>query len=386
VKVYIGGLGLRGDGYPNAARTLALLEQQADIEIVNCGRWLPEDLHLWKLARMPRWRTLRWLLILIFGNLRSLLRVCARARIAPGVLYVPYPGVFFLFWLSLLPRGWRPACIVDSYVSIWDSMFRDRAAAKAPGVASAMLKWIEARALRTAAVVLVDTQANRDIFIADFGLDPARVRSLPLAIDEDRFTAAPPFAHRTDARVRILFVGTLIPLHGIAVVLDAFARLADDASLELRLIGNGQQADRVAAFIDANPTARIHWIREWCSLDRIAAEIADADICLGVFGGEGKAARVLPFKLYMYLARGRAIVSQSLLSTPQDVPFPPIEAISEPLAAELADAIRRLATDPERRERMGREAAAYYRHWLANSRVADDWREMLARLDPQAKA
>ena len=95
---------------------------------------------------------------------------------------------------------------------------------------------------------------------------------------------------------------------------------------------------------------------------------------------------MLPFKLYMYLARGRAIVSQSLLSTPQDVPFPPIEAISEPLAAELADAIRRLATDPERRERMGREAAAYYRHWLANSRVADDWREMLARLDPQAKA
>ncbi len=64
MKLYVGGLGLRGDGYPNSARTVRLLEQQADIEIVHCERWLPVDLHLWKLARMPRWRALRWLLVL----------------------------------------------------------------------------------------------------------------------------------------------------------------------------------------------------------------------------------------------------------------------------------------------------------------------------------
>ncbi len=86
---------------------------------------------------------------------------------------------------------------------------------------------------------------------------------------------------------------------------------------------------------------------------------------------------MLPFKLYMYLASGKAIISQSSLSTPQGVPSPPIESVSEPLAKDLADAILRLAADPDRRDRMAREVAAYYRRWLANSCVMRDRRNFL---------
>jgi glycosyltransferase involved in cell wall biosynthesis len=384
VKLYIGGMGLRGDGYPNAARTVALLRRQDDIEVIDCGRWLPEDLHLWKVFRMPRWRALRWLVSLTLGNLRSLLLVCARIRSAPGPVYVPYPGVFFLLLVSLLPRRWRPACIVDSYISIWDSMFRDRAAGKARSGASKILKRLESRALRAATVVLVDTEANRDVYIAEFCLDPANVRSIPLAIDEERFLASSRSFTAERNSVRVLFVGTLIPLHGIQIVLDALAQLLDDTRFEFRLIGDGQQADRITDFIRTYPSARVTWIREWCTLDRITEEIADADICLGVFGGEGKAARVLPFKLYMYLAGGRAIISQPWLSTPQGAPFPPIET-SNPDPAQLSTAIRRLADDPERRARIGRSAAEYYGYWLANSRVVEVWHQVLDGLNAQSR-
>src|SRR5258706_12827529 len=48
MRLHIGGLGLRGDGYPNAARTVALLRQSKAFEVVECGSWLPEDFHLWK--------------------------------------------------------------------------------------------------------------------------------------------------------------------------------------------------------------------------------------------------------------------------------------------------------------------------------------------------
>lgn len=381
VKLYVGGLGLAGNGYPNASRTVALLKGLADLEVVDCGGWLPEYLHLWKLAKMPRWRALWWLLVLVFGNLRSLLRVLVRVPRASSLVYVPYPGVFFLFWASLLPGRWRPRCIVDGYISIWDSAFRDRAVAKPRSVAARVAKWMEARAMRSAAMVLVDTEANRDVFMAEFGLEADKVRSIPLAIDETPLKVAKASPAESDHRsIRVLFVGTLIPLHGINVILDALARLVGDERLEFRLLGDGQQADLVASFMAMHPSSRITWVREWCTLDRIAAEIAAADICLGVFGGESKAARVLPFKLYMYLAAGGAIVSQSLLSTPQGVPFPPIEALLQRQGAPLAAAIQRLADDPVLREDMRREAADYYDRWLSNARVVDAWQELLGWL------
>lgn len=378
MKLYVGGVGLAGAGYPNAARTIELLERQSDIEVIQCGRWLPPDLHLWKLARLPRWRALRWILVLVFGNLASLFRVCVRNWRTPGPVYVPYPGLFFLFWASLVPNRWRPACIVDSYISVWDSMFRDRAADSSRTVVARALKRAEARALRAATLVLVDTEANRKLFVQEFGLDAANIRSLPLAIDEEQFTAAPqPSGPEGGSRIRVIFVGTLIPLHGIGVVLDALLPLLDDPRLEFRLIGSGQQAEQVAEFMEQHPDARVTWVRDWCALDRIASEIAASDICLGVFGGDGKAARVLPFKLYMYLACGRAIISQAGLSTPEGVPPPPIEALDSADGPRLADAIRQMADQSSRRRELQGEAAAYYRRWLSNACVATAWQTIL---------
>ena len=43
--------------------------------------------------------------------------------------------------------------------------------------------------------------------------------------------------------------------------------------------------------------------------DSIARHIAEADVCLGIFGDTTKTGRVLPFKIYSYASVGRAIVT-----------------------------------------------------------------------------
>jgi glycosyltransferase involved in cell wall biosynthesis len=375
MKLLVAGLGLRGDGYPNAARTIALLREQEDIEVTDCGGWLPEGLHLWKLPRMHWWRAFGWLLVLMFGNLRSLVRATVRANGNP--VYVPYPAIFFLLWLSLIPRRFRPFCIADSYISIWDSMYRDRSASKTNSLASRITKALEGRALRAAQLVLVDTEANRDDLIREFHLRPDCVRSLPLAIDESKLDICSPRATKPKDLVRVLFVGTLIPLHGIRTILDAFSKLTDDLNLEFRLIGDGQQADLVETFVNSHPSSKITWIREWCPLDHIAREIAEAEICLGVFGGEGKAARVLPFKLYLYLACGAAIISQRLLSTPAGTPLPPAYLIAPQNSTELAQAIRHLSGDTSNRQHLTEQSRIFYRRWLANECLLSGWRRIL---------
>nr|WP_255595461.1 glycosyltransferase [Lysobacter sp. BMK333-48F3] len=371
----VAGLRASGEGYPNAEQTIRLLGERGDYAIRDLGRALPADLHLWKLSRLPPHRLLLALARLGLGNLLSLVRVL-RAATPDSRVYVPYPSVFFLWLLSWLPAARRPYCIADAYISVWDSMFRDRARG-GDSAASRWIKRIEGRALRSAARVLVDTEANRACLIEDFGLDPNRVRSLPLAIDAAAFRAAAAYRSQPDRALTVLFVGTLIPLHGVPTILQALQCLLDSPSqrdrFRFRFLGDGQLGPLLNEFVQRHEPERVAWVREWQPLDAVAREIAAADICLGVFGGAGKAARVLPFKLYMYLASGRAVVSQAQLSVPSGAPAPPLEAVPVDDPEALAERLVALADDPQRRLAAAAAGAGYFERWLGAEALLRAW-------------
>lgn len=378
MRLFVGGLHLGGSAYPNAEQTLKLLHSRLNVEIVECGAWLPESMHLWRLAKQGGFKLLMGLARLAFGNLTSLLRVMWRAGRSRTPVYVPYPAIFFLWWASWVPLRWRPWCIADAYISVWDSFARDRAQGGRNGTLSRILKSFERRALRAAWLVLVDTEANRQMFVEEFGLHPERVRSLPLAIDEERFLNARRTSQKTtNDQVTVLFVGTMIPLHGIDVILEAIRQLLPDPKLCFRLIGDGQLSDKIANFIATAGSDRVKWLRGWQSIERIAQEIADADICLGVFGGDGKAARVLPFKLYMYFASGKAVISQGHFSLPNSVLLPPMLIVPKGNAFVLTQAICLLGEDTKQRSALGIAAADYFRENLGSDCIVKHWLALL---------
>lgn len=394
----VAGLRAVGSGYPNAEQTLALLQTHEVARIRDLGRSLPPRLHLWTLRHLSPIKQLWALAGLGWGNLLSLLRVLWAVRGSSTPVYVPYPCVFFMWMASWLPRAARPHCIVDAYISVWDTMFRDRDRSGDASVASRWIKRIERRALSAAAMVLVDTEANRLAMIEDFGLPAGQVRSLPLAIDEAPFLTIPASVAGAGKPLRVLFVGTLIPLHGVPGILSAIRELLNDERqadrFRFRFIGDGQlgpvlndfiaehgaaEGDGAEHDIGEHDRARVSWVRDWQSLNTVAAEIADADICLGVFGGDGKAARVLPFKLYMYLAAGRAIISQTKMSLPHGAPPPPVLTVDAAHATGLARGLVALADDVEGRVSLAEQARAYFSAHLASTEVVRAWREIVRR-------
>ncbi|RZA28354.1 MAG: glycosyltransferase, partial [Proteobacteria bacterium] len=337
--------------------------------------WLPPGTQLWRLASGSVLQRLGLALRLGVSGWWQATRAILGAR-RDGWVYVPYPAPLTLWWMSFCPRRWRPRCVADAYISIWDSMFRDRGHGSTAGLLSRMVWRFERRSLRVAHRVLVDTQANRLQMIQDFGLEPGNIVSLPLAIDEQAFLGIAPRPAGSDAPLRVLFVGTLVPLHGIEVVLGAIEALADDPRFDFRLIGDGQMGGVVEAFVQRVMPRNLTWVREWCGLQRIVGEIEEASICLGVFGGQEKAARVLPFKLYMYLAAGKPVVTQARMSVPDGAPAVPISGTtSDPLS--LAEALLALATDQDMRVQRGRQSRDYYRDWLANARLELAWEKLI---------
>lgn len=379
-RLLVAGIAMRGDGYPNAENTVALLKHVEHWHVQDNADWLPPETRLWHLVRGPLRQRLKLLFRLLWGGFVQALRLGLNAR-AGDVAYLPYPAPMTLWWLSMLPTRWRPRCIADAYISLWDSMFRDRGMGSENGMLSRTVRWFEGRGLRAAYLVLVDTEANKRQITADFALSDEKVRSMPLMINERTFRPQSSVSLPRSGATRVLFVGTLVPLHGIDVVLAAAARLATAPDIEFRLVGDGQQSEVVEAFMRARAPASFTWIREWQSLEDIANEIADADVCLGVFGGSAKAARVLPFKLYYALAAGKAIVTQGDYSLPAGTP--PLPAIVVATHAkyeaveQLVAAIRRLAWVPEERDSLGVAAQAFFTDHLSCEVIQKKWERLL---------
>lgn len=374
-RLHVAGVALRGSGYPNASQTLRALEASPDWTVEDNADWLPEDVHLWRIARGPLWGRLALLARLVAGNALALLRVAWSLRRRPGWVYAPYPAAFLLWWASWLPRARRPRIVADAYISLWDSAFRDRSreAARGHGVAARLAKAFEGRALRAASVVLVDTDANRDFMIAEFNLEPARVRSIPLAIDVAPFQPGLKLSlASSNVPMRVIFVGTLIPLHGIGVLADTARLAGPDAGMVFHFVGDGQESAVLEALVADRSRAPVEWERDWLSLPDIARRMEQADVCLGVFGGGGKASRVLPFKIYMALAAGKAIVTQAPYSLPAGLPPLPVVTVPPDPAALLA-ALLRLQQDRAVRLALESSAAAFHHRWLGGDALRQAW-------------
>lgn len=381
LHLVVAGVHLGGAGYPNAIRTVQALQARQEVHVVQCGRWLPDTFRLWSLTRAGVARQLRTLVLLAFGNLWSGLVALRQARKWRAPVYVPYPAVPLLWLYSFLPRRVRPLLVADAYISLWDSLVVDRGEARAHGRLAKLLRGVEGRALRTADVVLTDTQANRDYLVDIFAIEPSRVRSLPLAVVEPAAcgtAVSPPPVE--GGPLEVLFVGTFVPLHGISNLLLGITPLIHDPSFRFTVIGDGQDADQVEKFLRDHPRANVRWVREWQQPAQLAQWVQAADVCLGVFGGTGKASRVLPFKLYMYLAYGRAVVTQGALSLPADVPMPPVLTVQSERPQRITKALQFLRDDPAERSRLQHDAAEFYRTHLSNARVAEIWIALLREI------
>jgi glycosyltransferase involved in cell wall biosynthesis len=218
---------------------------------------------------------------------------------------------------------------------------------------------------------VVDTQQSAQSICALFGLPQAKAIVTPLSIDEVHFQYAP--YHPRPGVCRVLFVGTLVPLHGIGTLLEAVRLLSERADIHLKLIGDGQDAPLVEAWL-RTPTTQLEWEREWQPSERIAEEIGRADICLGIFGAGNKTQRVCPFKIYAYAATGRAIITGAtdwLKDTTDRLSYEPFASVPVSDAAALAAKIAQLADDPALRAKLAAGSHEFYQTHLGNRRALE---------------
>src|SRR5437764_1167947 len=150
-----------------------------------------------------------------------------------------------------------------------------------------------------------------------------------------------------------LFVGKLIPLHGVETILGA-ARAAPE--LSLRIVGSGQLEHLLA-----ERPPNVEWVR-WVDYEELPGELRRAGCALGIFGTSAKAQRVIPNKAFQALACGTPLITadtpaarELLVHEESALLVPP----GDPQA--LAAAVGRLAADPALARKLSEGGLAAFR-------------------------
>ncbi len=113
-------------------------------------------------------------------------------------------------------------------------------------------------------------------------------------------------------KVKILFYGSFIPLHGIDVILDALYILEKGNVLfDATLIGNGQMYKKMKSKYDTLNLKNVKMDGFFISEDKLSNEIRKSDIILGIFGNSKKAQSVVPNKVYQALACKKLVITMS---------------------------------------------------------------------------
>jgi glycosyltransferase involved in cell wall biosynthesis len=286
---------------------------------------------------------LRWLAA--YPGLIRRWRYHVRTHGAPDLAVVGYLGHLDVLVLRRLARD--TPIVWDAFLSIYDTVVRDRAMVGPRHPAARLLFAWERAACRAATCVVLDTPSHGAMFADLYGLDPDRLASVPVGAELDAFPRQPPRPAPPPARrPRVLFYGQFIPLHGIDTIIAA-ARTAPD--LDWQIIGTGQAAAAIRAGLDADPIDHLTWT-DWVDYPRLIDHIAEADVCLGIFGQSEKAARVIPNKVYQIIASGRPLVTRDGPAARDFFgpdPVPGVRLVPPGDAAALATAARDLAAAGE---------------------------------------
>ena len=288
----------------------------------------------------------------------------ARRMPVPDVVLVGYLGHFDVHLARLIFR--RVPIVLDHLIGASDTA-RDR---RLGGIVrQALLKMIDAAALRAADIVVVDTEEHlarlperhraRAVvvpvgaplawYLAD--RPPARDGTARDGTARDGTARDGTARDDTGEPLRVVFYGLYTPLQGAPVIGAALGQIAG-APLEVTMIGDGQ--DKAATMAAADGSVAVRWL-DWVPAADLPALVASHDVCLGIFGASEKALRVVPNKVFQGAAAGCAIVTSD--TAPQRRALDGAAVLVPPGDPDtLAAVLLRLAGDRGEVARLGRRA------------------------------
>ena len=205
--------------------------------------------------------------------------------------------------------------VIDFFISFYDTLCMDRKKFRPQSIPGKMLHRLDRRTLQRADLAICDTHAHGQYFCEEFSYPSAQMQTLYLEADTSIYYPRPMQPH-TDFTV--LYFGSILPLQGVPVILEAISLLEQEPHLHMIMVGplgdgavlrnfGGMSAVRITDQYCPEPTPTYI---DCLPQQQLAERIAQADLCLaGHFDGTiQKARRTIPGKAYIYHAMQKPMI------------------------------------------------------------------------------
>ena len=381
-QVLVTGTYTKSDAYPNVKYRIEQLHRDDSLQVIEVHGQLSATIDY-----SSSLRKLASIIGLLFQlSIKSIRSICAIVKYrSVDTLYVPYPAIHILFLVSFLPKRFKPDhIVVDVFISIYETVVVDRRLLKASSLMARLLKRFERRAFHAANVLITDTPENSAYFADLLDVSKSRFNALPLSINETDFKPAS-YKAEHERPLSVLFIGTLVPLHNIGLLCEAISQLDQNSSATFTIIGDGQDAPLLEQFLASHPknsSIKCEWHRAWHDSAQLAKAVVSADLCIGILGNAGKSQRVWPFKNYLYLASGKALVTAdtSVSARLQTLSGnPAFFEVNTSSSTALTLLLNRVIQNPRLLEPVASAAAPFYQENLSNRLIADSLRAIITK-------
>ncbi len=346
------------------------------IEGLRSSGWRVQECHvpLWEKERDKTGAYLGpWSLVLRAVELKlAYLRLLLKYVFTAGsydIMVVGYIGHLDMPLAWLLTRLPRRPLVFSPLISLYDTLVDDRRSFADGTLMSRLLRRLDRWTCARADLVLLDTDAHIGYFVDTFNLPRRRFarvfvgapesdampepRAMPGrdAVPEPEPAEVPnernAFEPGGEVPFQVVFIGKFTPLHGLPYMMEAARRLRDEPDIVFHFIGSGQLS------VEMRETARrleLDNVRftDWIPYESIPRYLQGAGVCLGIFGTTGKAARVIPGKVFIALSMGKGVVTADTPAVRELLTDDESALLCERGDPEsLAGAIRRLYEDRE---------------------------------------
>jgi glycosyltransferase involved in cell wall biosynthesis len=192
--------------------------------------------------------------------------------------------------------------IEDFFISMYDTLCCDRKKFNTGSLIGKLLHKIDESTLNNANLIICDTNTHGDYFANEFHAKREKLHTLYLEADTNIYH---PMSIQKPAKYEdkyiVCYFGSILPLQGVNVILDAF-KLLENATSKIKLICIGPVKYKLSL-------SNIDYI-DWLPQDELAQYISFSDLCLaGHFNSDiEKAKRTIPGKAYIYQAMNKPMI------------------------------------------------------------------------------
>ncbi|UZE92303.1 MAG: glycosyltransferase family 4 protein [Methanosarcinales archaeon] len=268
-----------------------------------------------------------------------------------------------------LSRVFNRRLVFDPFISLYDTAVFDRKEVDRKSMKAKYYYYLDKISCKLADVVIADTKQHAKYFSKGFAIPKEKIKVIYIGADDGVFY--PREVSRQNNKCIVEFHGSFVPLQGVPYIIKA-AKILEKENIIFKIIGKGQTYGEVLKLSKGLKVKNVSFLG-WVNYENLPNYIAEADVCLGIFGDTEKAKRVIPNKAFEILAMRKPLITSDSSAVREVLTHEENTLLCEMADPEsLAEAILTLKDDEILRSKIAEKGYRLYKERFTPLKIGEE--------------